>query len=428
MFRTNLFRCLSIAFLALSCSAAAFAQHQNGYMQMPGVHIPQSQYQAPIVDYYSGQTPRVFDSQQPVERFLGELTKRSWMRFQYLHWDFDDAGSGSIGAPVLNLSPIDPLTVFDNQNGGISTGVGVIPTIDGLGNSDNSGARGTWGLDLNGADFELEFFGTKKNSFESTKTNISGFRPVTIDPISLEVTGAEIGTVTRPNIVIPLLSSGAPAQANAANYLIFDSSFSTNITSQIWGAEATLLSETYIPDSGFSWQWLGGFRYVNYDEQFGLRGVFNDGGAMADEVTQLTAKTQNNMYGPEAGFRAQVNHQYFTFSATPRVAMTLNNYRAKTTVNSLRGNLTPTGGEESGVDFTPVVQVSFLGELHLNENFSMYGGYDFMWIYRMTRPYDNLQYLSSPGVAGATVPDIAQQVDHESFALEGLTFGCVFRY
>jgi hypothetical protein len=320
---------------------------------------------------------------------------------------------------VQNLHPVDPLVVFDNQNGGLSTGVGVFPEMDNLDVSDTSGVRGIWGLDLSMADLEVEFFGTQKKSVGYDINNIAGYRPAGFE---------STGTVERPNIVIPLLTNGTSTNADSANYLIFDDSFSTRLTSQMWGSEISLLSKSYVPGAGGSWQWLGGFRYLNYRESFDFRGTFNNGGIAADTVTQVHSTTNNNMYGPEAGFRAGVNNRWFSLSATPRVAFTLNDYTGITNVASLSGNAAPTGGSGGAVEFTPIVQVSFTGEIHLSPSFSIFGGYDLMWIYRMTRPYDNLVFDSSPGAGGSPVPNIRQQIDLESMYTRGLSFGAVFRY
>lgn len=412
MFRPNLFRCLILmTLLPAVLHPVQAGNHPPGYWQAPGMHIPRSQYQAPVLDYYVGDKPKLVDPGQPFERAFAEVTKRSWIRFEYLHWDFERPDREGIGAQLLNAT--DPLQVFDNRNGGIDTGIGVIPSHELLGLDDASGVRGTWGLDLSSADFELEFFGSEDKSDSFTFSDLAAFRTA----------GTEnLGTVDRPNVVIPLLTSGAPADAATANFLVYDSSFTSQIESRMWGAEASLLTKPYIPGDGFQWQWLGGFRYLSYDEDFQHTGVFNNGGTAADVVTRIEADTSNNMYGPEFGARAQIDNKWFTLSATPRIAFALNNYSSQTVFD---GQST---GTEDDVDFTPIVQVSFKGEIHVSPNLSLFGGYDFMWIYRMTRPYDNIVYDSTPGVGGGFTPDIRQQIDLESFSTRGLSIGAVLRY
>ncbi|MEZ6126738.1 MAG: hypothetical protein R3C49_26755, partial [Planctomycetaceae bacterium] len=205
MLHSNLFRLMLLTCtLGLSSAAVSAGNHPPGYWQMPGIHVPQSQYQAPIVDYYSGQRPQFWDGEQPIEHFTEELAKRSWMRFEYLHWDFGRPGKGDIGANVLNLDPTNPLQVFDNGHSpAADVGVSVFGTTGNLAVQDVPGARGTWGLDLNGAEFEFQLFGTGTTSDAYGLLDLAANRPVDT------VTGNPgIGTVQRPNIVIPLLTDG----------------------------------------------------------------------------------------------------------------------------------------------------------------------------------------------------------------------------
>lgn len=418
MFRPNLFRALTVlSVFTVACTGYAGKKHPGKHQidwAVPGVHIPQSQYQAPILDYYVGQKPQIWDDQQPVEHFMGELAKRSWLRVDYLHWTLARPGSLPIGAPVLN--PVDPFIVFDN-NSSNTTGNAIRPDSGNMALDDTSGIRGTWGLDLANADLELEFFGTEQNSDQLLFQNLAAGR----------ASGSEaLGTPALPNVAVPLLTDGSAADASSANYLIFDNSFETTLASQIWGAEATLLSEPYIQGPGMTWQWLGGFRYVSYEEEFRSRGVRDGGGTAIPVTSSWNAQARNNMYGPTVGGRISAVHKWFTFSATPRIAFTLNDYSGTTR------SLVPDAGFQvfsgNDIEFTPIVQVSFTGEIHCTPNFSIFGGYDFMWIYRMTRPFDNIVYDSTSLLTGGFTPNIRQEIDLESFYTRGLSFGCVFRY
>lgn len=417
MYRPNLFRCVAAIWTVVACCSTTFGQTYSQGNWHPGIHIPQSHYAAPIVDYHVGQKPPLWDDQQPIERALTAVAKRSWMRFEYIHWTFARPGSDPIGAPVLNQ--VDPQTVFDNLNGGIAAGIGVTPTLGNIGLDDVPGVRGTWGVDLQNADFELQFFGTGQVTDGFNITDIAAGRAV----------GTEsIGTVNRPNIVTPLLSSGAAVDATTANYLIYDDAFDVDISSQMWGAEATFLTKPYYAGQGVDWQWLGGFRYLAYEEEYNHRGVFTSGGTLATpEVSRIGGNTVNNLYGPEIGGRASIGNKWISLSATPRVAFALNDYSAETYANPITAT-TPTRLSDGDIDFTPIVQISFTGEIHLSPNFSVFGGYDFMWIYRLTRPHDNVVYNSLPGAAGAFTPSIEHASDLESFYTRGFSIGGVFRY
>ena len=118
---------------------------------------------------------------------------------------------------------------------------------------------------------------------------------------------------------------------------------------------------------------------------------------------------------------------------TPRIAFTLNDYTAKTDSGPLtEAAVSATDPlrsfRESHIEFTPLFELSFTGELHLTPNFSIFGGYDFMWMYKVTRPFNNIHYNSIPGAAGSFAPIVSQNADLDTFYTKGLSFGCVLRY
>ena len=165
----------------------------------------------------------------------------------------------------------------------------------------------------------------------------------------------------RPNVVLPLTTNGSPQEAATANYLIFDDSFSASIESRMWGAEATILTKSYVPYHGFGWQWLGGFRYLSYEEDFNISGTIGDDLA-TPEMPQIGGRTTNNLYGPQFGARASIKNRWFTLSATPRVAFTLNNFSARTQSSTAESAFVRTTvGDEDDVEFTPIVQLSYGG-------------------------------------------------------------------
>jgi len=190
----------------------------------------------------------------------------------------------------------------------------------------------------------------------------------------------------------------------------------------MWGAEASFLSAPYFPGEGIGWQWLGGFRYLNYEEDFRHTGTFNNGGQALTTTTRVASNTVNNMFGPEVGGRLSVKHRKFTLSATPRIAFALNNVDSETSFNDA------ITAAQKETEFTPIVQVDFRGEFHVTPNMSLFAGYDLLWMYRVTRPFDNIVYDSTPGAAGSFTTNITQEIDFESFYARGFSVGAVFRY
>ncbi len=394
---------------------------QPGYSpgHQPLIRMPHSNYQAPIVDHYVQNTPGLWDDQQPIERFLGELTSRSWLKVEYLHWNIDAPGGGYIGAPVVGLrSPDQLFEGFDNLNGGISVGTSRVLTNSPLDLDDVSGVRGTWGLALNGGEMEVSFFGTEQRDDAFTTGSLKNFR------FDLD---SGIGNQFSPNVLLPLTTNGVATDSTTLNAIVFDESVSAQMGSQMWGAEASFLTDPYLPGEGFKWQWLGGFRYVNLDEYYRFQGVYNAGNTLPDRVTRINSSTANNIYGPQVGGRAQIQTRWFTLSATPRVVFGLNDYTSSVTADPLDTGVFTSEMQEE-IEFCTITQLTLAAEVHLNNHLSLYGGYDFLWMPRISRPDSNIRYNSTPGLGGDFIPDIGLNNQLKNFLVEGLSVGAVLRY
>ncbi len=409
---SNPFR-ITAFLLATLCATSTYAQGPYGSRQF---------YQPQQIDRYIGeQTPDIWDESQPIERFLTAVAQRSWLSVEYLHWHLDGPTSGSMGAPITDIAdPSVPFQAFDVLNGGANTGLAIVPNSNSLEMDDTSGVRGTLGVALNGGALEVSFFGTQQTDSELQLNNLQAGR----------VAGAEaIGTMIRPNVVTPLLTSGTATTSTAMNSFVYDDSFQAFLDGQLWGAEFLLLQDLYLPQENFNWQWLGGFRYVSYDEQFQQTGSFtNGGGLVPSRVTQIGADTINNVYGPEVGGRASIRTKYVTLSATPRIALALNDHTSTVTTGSLITGVEPTVRIiEESIDFSPIVEINLQMQIHLTSHFSIFGGYDFFYILQASRPNSNIVYDSTPA-GGSFTPNIRQQVDLENFMARGLNLGGILTY
>lgn len=433
MRRANLLSVAATLVIAVAFTPLTGAQHYHpGQYCDPGMcppqggghpalfRKPQSRYNAPIVDHYVGQRSCLWDDNRPIERFLHDVTTRSWLRMEFLLWDYERPGDGNIGAPVTGLPNLTDTFPAVNREGVNEQLVGeaLLPLLNTINIKDTPGIRGTLGVDLNGGDLELSFFGFEQSADSFSASDLQAFRPVDEEAL---------GTVFRPNYALPLLTDGAINDVETANAIIFDESFRAELETQIWGAEMMVLSDPYLPDAAFRWQWLGGFRYLNMDEAFNIRGVYNNGGTAADEVTRISSSTVNNVYGPEVGGRATWEHSCFRFSVTPRVTFGLNDYTAQTwSQDPLTGATTRFTDEDE--EFCTITQLSLAGEVQVNPYCSVFAGYDFLWMPHITRPAQNIVYNSTPDAGGGFVRDIRQNVDEQEFYADGFSFGLQFQY
>jgi hypothetical protein len=302
------------------------------------------------------------------------------------------------------------------------------------------GVRGTWGLQLDGAEMELSFWGSEqKNALKDYGSialgRIARFNiDPTIDPeLGLAQAGLNPGQqVFAPNYAIPLLTNGAVQDFAGANALLFNDTLKIQTGSQLWGTELNLLTTKRAPaGAGLSWQWLGGFRYLNLDERFsinGTNGAFNGVDAIVpDQFTSISSNTINNVYGPQVGARMALTSQYFTLSVTPRIMMGLNDHQSSVTANPLGVLQTVSADDE--VEFSTVTQVNLMAEIHVNSRLSLFGGWEVLCITDVTQPRENVVYDSSvSALGGLTTVDIRNQQSLRDFVATGISFGATFRY
>jgi len=405
----------------------------------PLFQLPRNQYQAPVVDHYIEQAPGLWDENRPIEHFLHEVASRSWMRLEFMQWSFQGPQPGTIGAPVSGLQFVvpnnsveginSPVLLNDNLNGGNSAGFTLFAQSNGLDLIDTPGIRGTLGVAMNGGELELSFFGFQQQSSVTAFGDIDGPRQILasqIQPGTGGVFNPALGLSVIPNYAIPLRTDGTVTDVAGLNSLIFDQNLRATLSSQMWGSELTFLTDRYVPGEGFGFQWLGGLRYTNLDESYTIRGEYDGGAAAADRTTDIRSAVNSNYYGPEAGARFSVNTRWFTLSATPRIMMGLNDYTATVSSNAIGTGFT--SFESTKINFGTVTQINLAAEVHLNTKFSVYGGYDFMWLTQVSRPDQNIDYNSISGGAAGFTPDIRQNVHFSNFAANGFSLGAVFRY
>jgi hypothetical protein len=428
MIRPNL-RSFAAAVACLTLAPVA-ASAQEGFYGGPGdpaAHrLPRSSYQAPIQDHYIRGNTEVWDESRPIESFLGNVADRSWIRLEFLMWN-NNGDHDHIGAPVSGLQANSrgelegytvPVPLIDNLNGGtVNTGDALFPNATMLGTKDIPGVRGTWGLDLNGADMEMSFFGMGQSSSSMVDDDISAARVF----VGL-ATPPELGTSLFPNTAVPLLTDGNISPVADVNALIFSESFSQNLETQMWGSEIVFLTDSNAPGgAGASFQWLGGFRYVNVDESYGFVGK-----AVNIAASSVHSSTINNFYGPEVGARLALSSKYFSVSATPRVMFGINDNSAS--VSSVIEGVNGTTHDYQNVDFGTITQINLAAEIHLSPAFSVFGGYDFMVLTGISKPFDNIHYNSVTDALGDRSADIGQQVELQNMVVNGFSVGAVFRY
>lgn len=288
------------------------------------------------------------------------------------------------------------------------------------------------------------------------------FSPPAIDPMNpatpTVVLGIAPGSLILGNVVfnaattsaafIPLLQNGRPGQTA----LVYDLGYSSSYHNELWGAETKVVLNMGPDQYGLTMKPLVGFRYMSFDEEFQQVGVsslgsnilrngnilfvsstgtflpINQQGVIRGPAftSTIESEVENTLYGLQVGTRTEINHKWFTLGAEPRISLGVNDYQAEVTTRNLRS---PNDGVVRTRDedflFAPIFDVNMYGRLHVNPYFSLYAGYNFMYLFRVSRADDNIYYNDNGSSAR---PGIVVNSETQDMHVQGLNIGGEIRF
>ncbi|MEO1999659.1 MAG: BBP7 family outer membrane beta-barrel protein [Planctomycetaceae bacterium] len=239
----------------------------------------------------------------PLEDFLSAATRQMRFRLDYMLWHFDEPGRVRLGAPVSGVvDTTQPFEVFDRLTG-VSRGSAFVPDLQSATLMDINGIRGTFEIPYKGGVFEASAWATQQAGDAQFMAIAPG------------------GTQAATSLMV----NGIPVSDNT---IIYDVSFETDLTSELYGGELTLVLDDPTPGYGLKFRPMMGFRFLNFQEQLRQNGIDTNGGTEATRSVIIDSQTSNNVYGPQVGLRMELTHPKFTFGVQPSITAGLNDYSA----------------------------------------------------------------------------------------------------
>jgi hypothetical protein len=331
--------------------------------------------------------------QRPETTFAGW-----WFRTEYLFWNFSRPGAALLGSPVAGvLEPRIPHSVFDDStNPPTFQGLASTPTTDQLRLTGVSGVRGTLGIPL--------VFGT----FEG---NIFGFQTRNANLIRTDLVGTSVLTNGQPGDTVFLYNNG----------------LNLNFKSQFWGTEENILFDG--PTSNFfSLRPLVGFRGMSLREALNQNGQYipDPSTGLPTTNSNIYSASTNAIFAGQIGLRLAMDSKYVSLAITPKVGLGGDVYRNRVSTDHLRSaNDGHYITQDKGALFVQTINIPFTGKLHLTQNFSLVGGYEFFWVNGITRPQNNIYYNDN----GPTpVPGVVVNTSTTTFIAYGMTLGGELHY
>ncbi len=352
-----------------------------------------------------------FYEDTPVDRFLKNVAKSTWIRLEYMQFTFDDPGHTVLGSRVAG--EVDPTRPFRATVSDQPATVRV-PTTSALHFKDIQGLRGTIGLPTSIGSFEASFL-----AFDRAHANEKQIVPPPGD-----LTGAS--PVLNPSAQIQIATSTLVNGQLGTNLFLYDTSFQIFQNSQFFGAEANWIGKSPYED-GLVVAPMAGFRYIDFHERLFQRGEFSQLGTLDPPLfSEINSDANNRVFAPQIGMRFEFVQPRYTLGVEPKVGLGVNIYDADVSTVRLRSFGDPrVSTSKSGAHLATVGDLSMYGKFHVHDNFSLKVSYQIMVAGGMSRPANNILYNDNgPSQPAAIVVDPS----FRSMFWQGFTVGGEFRF
>ena len=377
-----------------------------------------------------------------------ETFRHSWIRTEYLIWNISGPGDALLGEQTLsgvgrnnlitpgpaNISISDGVLFSPGAVNGIS-GVAQTPSLSGLSNSNLNGFRGTFGVPIpTGA---LEFSGfvlaEHHDQYQDADINIPG----TLIQRQIDANAAAtIGGTTGLNGLAAQNGQSATFISQAAllggarsdtTFINYDVNYHARLTTAVWGTEGNYVMDSPDPNSPFQLRPSFGFRYLSFHDALDQDGqYFTDTTRTTIATRHIDSAVYNNLYGPQIGLRSELSFYQALIGFEPKLMMGLNTWESDLTTSQVFSAADPTKSLlQRGTTFAPLVDLKAYTNIALTKNMSFFFAYNFIWSGSLIRSYNDIVYNKN---AISTNSDFSLLKNYTSATIQGLSFGCEFRY
>lgn len=290
--------------------------------------------------------------------------------------------------------------------------------------NSNNGFRGLVGLDTSFGALETNFFVIEKAR--------SHFEYIPIQPGFIGVPGGDgtAGGSSRDPQVIPILvndqiapnvydQDGILVTDSNNYYIIFNDAYNVTFESQAWGFAPNIYWTLYDRPDRLRFSSSLGFRYFDFREGMYQWGRYttseNDADfAYDDELVEpgdyteeyidsegetayrldstINSNTINRVYGPQAGFRAELGDDRIKFGFENNLMLGANTSEATVMVDDLLYVGDDNFTKQNSTNFSLGYEMLVDARLRITNHMTLTVGYNFMYFNNITRPHDNIYY------------------------------------
>jgi hypothetical protein len=356
-------------------------------------------------DYQFVQPDIFYDRDAPIDLVFAETLRRGWIRVEFLNWNIKDPGGRLLGAQPATVDPHQPFQAFDPGN--IARGPGTlgafVPDTGDVQFNNLPGMRLTVGAPTEWGAFEADIWAAMT---ASSTINVDP----QLDP-SLLIT------------VIPAVTLNLNGAPSDTQMILFDNGYNAELRSSMWGSQLNWIANPLTPNTPLSVSPMLGIRYVKFEEELKISGS----DVFTGTNPRITSKANNNYVGPQVGVRASLNSKWLSLGLEPKVLFGINRHQDSVRTSQIFDAANPnTLDTNEDTDFAPAFNLPATAKLHLTQNFSLFAGYELLWLSNATRATENVVYDSGPL---ATDPSqIRLQKHREPVYAHGFMVGGEFRF
>lgn len=381
--------------------------HIPHHMGTPYTAVPGQGYYGPdgIITKHAPDEDS-WDEAGPLELMLTQAFRRTWFRTEYLLWDIQNPTKERLGAPLANNVDLNNFTVLDPVFFPQQLGFAHVPTTDRLTLDDTNGVKLTFGIPFGPGELELSGFLLENQGDKDTM-------PYLPSPAAPFAQFAATTTFTNGQL--------------GSNVLVYDESFVMDYESEVWGADFKYVFDTMRPGEGIKLRPLVGARFINVREHLIQTGVYNNFRTLPDLVSVIDSEANNHVFGGIVGARLEFVHRWFTVGIEPRAGGGINRYLARVETKNLRSvgdGIVRT--EEKDTIFSPVIEGTCFARVHVSENISLSVGYNWLGLYNITRPAENIYYNDNGPLP--TPPGVVVNAKTSEMWVRGLMVGGEVRF
>ena len=344
----------------------------------------------------------------PIDNSIKGLFQNSKLRLDYLHWSLKGPDNVLLSAPILGVpDPTQPTPVFDRETG-IARGNGVALQYTDR-SMDTNGMRGVLEFELPEGSLEWNVWGIFKNESSVPTRSIYALQDnsIPVDDLVVVVNFNKDGEL-------------------ASNTNVFDVDYRVDMKTEMVGTGVNYVLDPYLPGEGFHMQPLFGFRVISLREAMNQVGVDSGGGLTGTDTARtatIYSKTENRVFGPSIGARAEYKGKRFSIGAEPKFTFGFNRNTNQVATDQLFKSTDPRiVTVDKNNEFSPTFQISLYAKLNVNEHLRCFIGYDYLFVGQISRAFNVIDYnessSSSNPASGTKVRD-----DNSDFSTDGITAG-----